>query len=264
MLRLKFLAVLQVLVALSLVGAPSARAVTRGSSALQEAEHRLLEQANLDRAARSLAPVRQDTLLAQAALFHALQMAEHLDISHGFAGEPDLSQRGAAAGVHFSLITENVAEAQDPEVIHGLWMQSPGHRANLLDPEVNAVGIAVVERNHEVFAVEDFATTVSSMSLEEQESAVLKALTTSGLKAANPDPQVLTAARTTCGMPTGYAGARQPWYVMRYTASQLDRLPRQLATRLNSGQYHQVAVGACTSNEPTAFASYSVAILLYP
>ena len=264
MLRLKFFAVLQVLVALFLIASPAANALTRGSSAIREAEHLLLEQANIDRAARSLAPVQQDALLAQAALFHALQMADHLDISHGFAGEPDLSQRGAAAGVHFSLITENVAEAQNAGIIHGLWMQSPGHRANLLDPDVNVVGIAVVERDHEIFAVEDFASTVSSLSIEEQESTVLKALSVSGLKAANPDPKVLTAARTTCSMPTGYAGARQPWYVMRYTASQLDRLPRQLATRLNSGQYHQVAVGACASTEPTAFASYSVAILLYP
>lgn len=264
MLRLKYFAVLQVFVALFLFASPVANALTRGSSAIRDAEHLLLEQANVDRAARSLAPVRQDSLLAQAALFHALQMADHLDISHGFEGEPDLSQRGAAAGVHFSLITENVAEAQDAEVIHGLWMQSPGHRANLLDPEVNVVGIAVVERDHEIFAVEDFASTVSTMSLEEQEATVLKAMNVSELKPANPDPKVLTAARTTCSMPMGYAGAKQPGYIMRYTGSQLDRLPRQLATRLSSGHYHQVVVGACASTEPTAFASYSVAILLYP
>ncbi len=224
----------------------------------------LLEQANQDRVSRSLAPVRQDSLLAQAALFHALQMADHQDISHGFAGEPDLSQRGATAGVHFSLITENVAEAQDPGVIHSLWMQSPGHRANLLDPEVNVVGIAVVERNQEIFAVEDFASTVDALSLEEQESTVLSVLSGTGLKVVNPDPQSLTAARTTCSMPAGYAGARQPWYIMRYTASRLNTLPSQLATRLHTGRYHEVAVGACSATEATPFASYSVAILLYP
>ena len=130
--RLKFFAALQVLVALSLFATPRAHALTRGTSAIREAEHLLLEQANVDRAARSLAPVRQDTLLAQAALFHALQMADHLDISHGFAGEPDLSARGAAAGVHFSLITENVAEAQNAEVIHGLWIFFFFDRANMV------------------------------------------------------------------------------------------------------------------------------------
>ena len=267
MLRLKSFAVLQVLVALFWFSLPAAHALARGASDVVEAERLLLEQANVDRTARSLAPVRQDSLLAQAALFHALQMAEHLDISHGFAGEPDLSQRGAAAGVHFSLITENVAEAQNAEVIHGLWMQSPGHRANLLDPGVNVVGIAVVEREHEIFAVEDFASTVATMSLEEQESTVLKALNASGLKPANPDLQVLTAARTTCSMPIGYAGARQPWYIMRYTASQLDRLPRQLArVALTQWQVSRGCGRRCLFLRwnPPPSASYNIAILLFP
>lgn len=264
MFHLKALAIIQAVVAISLVSAPAASAITRASSPVRDAESLLLERANLDRAAHDLPPVRQDPLLAQAALYHARQMAQHQDISHGFEGEPDLSQRGATAGVRFSLITENVAEAQDAHEIHDLWMQSPGHRANLLDPEVNVVGIAVVEQNHEVFAVEDFASTVEPLSLEQQERTVLKALSSSGLTAANADAQTLTAARTTCSMPAGYAGARQPWYIMRYTASQLTQLPRQLSARVSSGKYHQVAVGACTVAEHTSFAAYSVAILLYP
>ena len=181
-----------------------------------------------------------------------------------FPGEPDLSERGASAGVRFSLITENVAEAGEPTIIHEMWMHSEGHRANLLDPEVNVVGIAVVTREHQVYAVEDFASTVDSLSVDQQETAVATLLSTTGLSIANSSAEVVANARQTCGMSTGYAGVRQPWFIMRYTASRLDQLPQQIKSRLTSGKYHQAVVGACSPAEPSAFSSYNIAILLYP
>lgn len=242
-----------------------AHALTLGPVAKPNvAEQLLLVEANQDRLVHNLSALRRDPNLSQAALYHAFKMAEHADISHGFPGEPDLSQRGASAGVHFSLITENVAQAQDPAVIHDLWMHSAGHRANLLDPSVNVVGIAVVTRNDEVFAVEDFASTVDPLSFEDQESVVANLLTTMGLKADREDEQSVINARQTCGMSTGFAGVHQPWFIMRYTASQLGDLPGQIKSRLASGKYHQAVVGACAPGEASAFSSYNIAILLYP
>ena len=250
---------------LLLLMAPLVHAVTRGVvSGPNVAEQLLLNEANKDRVAQNLKSLTRDPMLSQAALFHAFQMAEHADISHGFPGEPDLSQRGASAGVHFSLITENVAEAQDPTVIHDLWMHSSGHRANLLDPAVNVVGIAVVVKNEEVFAVEDLASTVETIPLDQQELKVAALLNTPGLAIGNSDVQSVANARQTCTMSTGYAGPRQPWYVVRYTSSRLDHLPSQIKSRLSSGKYRQAVVGACTSAESSAFTSYSIAILLYP
>ena len=244
---------------------PAAHAVTRGTlNSPNVAEQLLLTQANQDRSEHNLSTLKRDPLLAQAALYHAYQMAEHADISHGFPGEPDLSARGATAGVHFSLITENVAEAGEPTIIHDMWMHSEGHRANLLDPEVNVVGIAVVTKEHQVYAVEDFASTVDPLSLNEQETAVANLLSTTGLSIADSTPDVLANARQTCGMSSGYAGLRQPWFIMRYTASRLNQLPPQIKNRLTSGKYHQAVVGACTPAEPSAFSSYTIAILLYP
>ena len=39
-------------------------------------------------------------------------------------------------------------------------MNSPPHRANILDPEMDSLGVAVIERNGELFAVQDFALAV--------------------------------------------------------------------------------------------------------
>ncbi len=228
------------------------------------AEQYLLAAANQERIARGLPKLERDPVLAKAAAYHAQQMAEHGDISHEFPGEPDLSARGANAGVHFSLISENVAEAPDSVLIHDMWMHSEGHRANLLDPNVNVVGISVVVREDQLYAVEDFASTVESLTLNEQESTVATLLTRSGMTITSSAGATTDDARQTCVMPTGHAGARKPWYIMRYTASTLTELPNQLKTRLSTGKYHQAIVGACPATDAGPFTAYNIAVLLYP
>ena len=97
-------------------------------------EQYLFAAANRDRAAMNLPPLHLDDHLALAARLHAAEMASRRTISHQFPGEADLAKRAADSGAHFSLITENVAEASNSALIHDLWMNSAGHRANLLDP----------------------------------------------------------------------------------------------------------------------------------
>ena len=227
-------------------------------------EQFLLDAANKDRVNRGLKPVERDPVLAQAALYHARMMAQHADISHGFPGEPDLAARAAKAGVHFTLVTENVAEAPDPTEIHEMWMQSEHHRENLLDPEVNIVGISVVQCDGQFYAVEDFASTIEVLSLDQQESAVASLVHSTGVSIDTAEPS-LRSARVTCTMPTGYAeGGRKPWFVMRYTASNLGELPTTLRSRINSGKYHEAAIGACESTQQSPFTAYNIAVLLYP
>jgi hypothetical protein len=229
------------------------------------AEQYLLVAANQERAARGLSQLRNDPVLAQAARFHALQMAAHNTISHQFPGEPDLSERGAKVGAHFSLITENVAEAPDSSMFHQMWMHSKGHRDNLLDPHVNVVGIAVVTHAGQFYAVEDFASTVESINFNEQEATVARLLAQTGL-AVGPTSRTasLADARRTCSMDTGYVGQHKPWFIMRYTASRLDQLPSQLESRISSGRYRQAVVAACPDNDTGPFTAYNIAVLLYP
>jgi hypothetical protein len=224
------------------------------------AERFLLAAANQDRGIRGLSPLHFDSQLALAARLHAYEMAKRHTISHQFAGEQDLAARVGDAGVHFSLVTENVAEAPNSAEIHDLWMNSEGHRANLLDPNVDAVGIAVVRSNGEFFAVEDFAHTVQRLSLPQQEAIVSSLLATDGLQLDPPNED----ARQTCQLPTGYAGSRKPWFVMRYTSSDIHRLPDQLSTKIASGRYREEVVGACVPERQTPFTSYSIAVMLYP
>ncbi len=229
------------------------------------AEQSLLAAANRERAARGIPQLRFDPVLAQAARFHAQQMAAHANISHQFAGEPDLSERGANAGAHFSVISENVAEAPSASMFHDMWMHSTGHRENLLDPRVNVVGVAIVVRNGQYYAVEDFASTVETLSFNRQEEAVTELLARTGLEVGpSGRTSTLAQARLACSMDSGFPGRQKPWFIMRYNADRLDRLPSQLESRIRSGKYHQAVVGACQDSSSGHFTAYNIAVLLYP
>jgi uncharacterized protein YkwD len=227
------------------------------------AEQYLLSAANQERTARGLSELHRDVKLAHAAANHAEQMAEHRSISHQFPGEAELTDRGASAGVAFSTISENVAQAPSVLQIHDMWMHSEHHRANLLDPTVDSVGISVIQRGGELYAVEDFAKTVRAVSLEAQESAIAGLVAQAGPIAFDWSAASISAARQTCAMGTGYAGDRKPWFVMRFTSGSLTQLPDQLKTLVASGKYRQATVGACDVKQ-RPFTAYNFAVLLYP
>jgi Cysteine-rich secretory protein family len=222
------------------------------------AEQYLQSAADQERAALHLPPLRRDPALVQAALAHARLMLAQNGISHQFPGEAELSDRAAAAGARFSVVSENVAEGNSPAGIHEAWMHSPGHRRNLLDPRVDAVGIAVVSQNGQLFAVEDFERTVQHLSLAQQEASVAALLVPYGVAVLPTSAE----ARRTCAMEDGFAGGRRPGFIMRYSGAELDRLPQVLTARLRSRRYTQAAVGACPA-AGSAFTSYNIAVLLF-
>jgi hypothetical protein len=224
------------------------------------AEQYLFAQANAERSQRGLQALRWNEALYRAAGAHAQEMAARASISHQYPGEPELSARGRRAGARFSLIAENVAESPDAVRMHDAWMHSPGHRANLLDPQVDSVGIRVVSRGGELYAVEDFARTVTDVSLPEQESAVEAQLVTVAQVTILPPSD---DSRRTCAMDTGYAGSWRPTFVMRYTTTNLTLLPGELRAQLESGHYGRATVGACRL-EAQDFTSYKVAVMLFP
>ncbi|HZQ43218.1 MAG TPA: CAP domain-containing protein [Acidobacteriaceae bacterium] len=225
------------------------------------AEQYLFSAANAEREQRGLPPLKWDETLHHAAQRHAGEMAARESISHQYPGEPDLAGRGREAGAKFSVIAENVAEAWSAPEIHDAWMHSPDHRANLLDPRVNSVGISVMRRGSQLYAVEDFDRAVESLSFEAQENAIAALLRTESRLYLLSDVE---DARRTCEMETGYAGARRPWFIMRFTTASLDRLPEVLRERLATGKYHSAVVGACDARGTGAFTPYAIAVMLFP
>ena len=100
-------------------------------------------------------------------------LAEHQDLSHQFEGEPPLQQRVGATALRFNSVAENVAAAQAVDVAHKALMGSPGHRANILHQDYNAIGISIVERDHELYVTQDFAHALVSYSEKQFRDAVV-------------------------------------------------------------------------------------------
>jgi hypothetical protein len=246
------------LLAVLVVLPASLRAQARAPGPLG-AERVLFEAANRERAERKLPALRWDDALARAAREHAALMARVGAISHQFPGEPGLSQRVTQAGVRFTLVAENVGEAPDVDELHSLWMKSPGHRANLLEPRSNAAGIAVVRRKGQYFGVQDFARILPTLSIEEQEKEVGSLLAARGLQLL-PDHR---GARETCAISHGLSPGVHPHFMFRYLTEDIRRLPPELEDELRQGNYHSAAVGACSVENGNDSAGYRVAVLLY-
>ena len=222
---------------------------------------RIFALANQARAQAGVGRLDWDPALADAALQHCLRMASEGPISHQYNGEPDLSTRTAQAGAHYSVIEENVAVGPSADTIHEEWMHSPGHRANLLSPDVDRVGIAVVAAHGELYAVADYSRVVEQLSATQVEARVAALMRASGV-AILRDPSLARAACATDeGMPRSEPMAR---FVMRWQDADLSHLPQALVDRLASGHYRQAAVGSCPAQSVSgSFSAYRVAVLLY-
>ena len=137
-------------------------------------------------------------------------------------------------------------------------MTTPTHRANLLDPNLNAVGIAVGKDQGLLFAVEDFGRTVPALTPESVEQQVAKLLQARGLPPAPSNED----ARKTCTMPQGQAGT--PKLVIQWDGSDISHLPDALVQNLGKTRYTSAAVGACPGRQPNQqFTTYHIAVLLY-
>lgn len=121
------------------------------------AEKQLFTAVNEARRNQGRLALRWNESLAAAARRHAAAMAEHRSAQHGFEGEPSLSVRVKQTGAHFVWLSENVTQGPKAELIHAQFMKSPNHRVNILDADMNSIGVGVVELNGQLFAVEDFA-----------------------------------------------------------------------------------------------------------
>jgi len=121
------------------------------------AEVQLFTSVNRARRAQGLPALKWNDALAAAARRHAGLMAQRGAAEHGFAGEPSLASRVTQAGGHFVWLSENVVQGPAVETIQAEFLKSPNHRANMLDSDMDSIGVGVVERGGKLFAVEDFS-----------------------------------------------------------------------------------------------------------
>ena len=111
----------------------------------------LLASVNAFRSQNGLGQVRFSSVLDEAADRQARAMAARGKMSHDLDGA--LPNRVAVYGYQWAAVAENLGwnYQSTPAVMTG-WKNSPGHRRNLLNPNVTEIGFAAaVGRNGEPY-----------------------------------------------------------------------------------------------------------------
>lgn len=104
----------------------------------------LLAALNQTRADTGLPALEGDPQLDAIALAHSRDMLEHNFIGHVSETTGSPADRTQAAQVRSGLILENIGRGYSAREIHRGLLDSPGHRANLINPDATHVGIGVV------------------------------------------------------------------------------------------------------------------------
>jgi uncharacterized protein YkwD len=139
-----------VLSGLALTGASVAGAAPSGPSVrLNALDRTVLAQMNVVRRAHSLRPLTLSSSLSRAADGHTSEMGQAGYFAHASADRTifwkRIEQSYSASGHRTWSVGENLLfmspDIRASDVIRS-WMNSPAHRANLLDPTWREVGIA--------------------------------------------------------------------------------------------------------------------------
>ena len=97
---------------------------------------------NVERAKAGLPPLKLNNQLLAAAQDHSNDMAQDDFFSHTGADGSSVGDRVRNSGYQYSTTGENIAAGQTTpaQVVEG-WMNSPGHRANILNPNYTEIGV---------------------------------------------------------------------------------------------------------------------------
>jgi uncharacterized protein YkwD/stress response protein SCP2 len=99
---------------------------------------------NQQRSRHRLAPLVPERRLAAAAQAHTDHMVAADFFAHDSPDGRTVADRVTAAGYRYSIVAENIAGGQrTPTEVVGGWMNSPGHRANILNPDVRQIGVGL-------------------------------------------------------------------------------------------------------------------------
>lgn len=227
-----------------------------------QTEQRLLALANEARHRAGAPPLTLDAGLSEAARIHAQAMLEAGQLSHQFPGESTLPQRLAATtNLQLDQAGENVALDYDAEQGHEHLMLSPPHRANLLNPVFNVVGLGVVRSGDRLYIVQDFGHALPTYSAEEIKARISASVNRLRQRSGQPElprSDLLNADAAACSMAQadklGTAPVRklaEKATVLTYTSLRPETLPSGTAHAVLSRNVHSLSVGVCYSRTET-------------
>ncbi|MFD4941478.1 CAP domain-containing protein [Streptomyces sp. NPDC058409] len=131
--------------------APEPAAPASGAAA------RILTLVNSERSKAGCSPLTMNAKLTKAAQDHSADMASHRNMSHTGSDGSAPGDRITRAGYQWSAYGENVAYGYStPESVMAGWMDSPGHKRNILDCSFKEIGVGLAQPGN--YWTQDFGT----------------------------------------------------------------------------------------------------------
>lgn len=145
-----------------------ARDSTRGSDITSSA---IVDATNIERIKAGLVPLQINPKLETSASVKTHDMIDRQYFEHNSPSGKSVSDLGREAGYDYVVMGENLALgvfSESSDVVEA-WMQSPGHRANILNPNYQEIGVYAIKAKYQGrdawFAVQHFGTGRSACPL---------------------------------------------------------------------------------------------------
>jgi hypothetical protein len=190
---------LLLVVALATVGLGVAAGADSGT------ESEFISKINASRASAGLAPLAANGDLTSYARQHTAGMMDAGEIYHSSS-----AQLGAAGGSGWDKMGENVGKGQSPTSLHQAFMDSPGHKANILG-DYNYVGVGTGSKDGYLYVTVIFmkkgstsppATTTTTTAADSPGTTAGSSPTTTKAPSSSNTTTTTTATTTTTIAPT--------------------------------------------------------------
>ncbi len=116
---------------------------------IKEYEQEVIRLVNVERTKQGLKELKYDWELARVARYKSEDMRDHNYFSHNSPvyGSPfDMMKN---FGINYKAAAENIAKGQTtPEQVVKAWMNSSGHRANILSSKYTHIGVGYAKSGH--------------------------------------------------------------------------------------------------------------------
>jgi uncharacterized protein YkwD len=131
-------------------------------------ERQIFELANVARVRNGLKPLTWDNSAAAAARKHSRNMAQQAFFDHTDLNGLTPFDRMKREGIEYSAAGENIAYGQrDALEVHVGWMNSKGHRDNLLHSSYERLGVGVYLDSEGIpYYTQNFYTPIKLLSMK--------------------------------------------------------------------------------------------------
>ena len=123
--------------------------IPTASASVTAYEKEVVRLVNIERANRGLAALEYDWQLSRVARYKSEDMQSNNYFSHTSPTYGSPFNMMKSFGIAYKTAGENIAKGyKTPEAVVKGWMNSPGHRANILNSSFTHIGVGYVENGN--------------------------------------------------------------------------------------------------------------------